>query len=163
MVPIDWEHPKTENGKYDPLFKGSYSNDIGAWIHSKEMWNKGFYKDYFDGWRLRTDKEMTCSYEGYECNAPQWSDYMPEWDKSEKTHYQMYETCSEGTPISPVLDTPEHLARWLVENGASSFGAMTATYDQWLGLIKSGNESPCAVARYGEIKSGVAVYGEDAK
>ena len=40
----------------------------------------------------------------------------------ERTHYQMYETCTEGTPISPVMETPENLARWLADNGASAFG-----------------------------------------
>jgi len=44
----------------------------------------------------------------------------------------MYETCSEGTPISPVMETPEQLARWLVDNKASFFGTMTAPYDRWL-------------------------------
>lgn len=42
----------------------------------------------------------------------------------------IYETCSEGSPISPAFETPEELARWLTDN---SFGSMTATYEQWLG------------------------------
>ena len=41
----------------------------------------------------------------------------------------IYETCSEGSPISPAFETPEELARWLTDN---SFGSMTATYEQWL-------------------------------
>jgi len=47
----------------------------------------------------------------------------------------MYETCTEGTPISPVMDSLETLARWLADNGASAFGEMTATYEQWLKII----------------------------
>jgi len=52
--------------------------------------------------------------------------------------WQMWETTSEGSPISPVFATPEELARWLADNGASTFGNNTATYDQWLAMVQSG-------------------------
>lgn len=45
---------------------------------------------------------------------------------------------NQGSPISPVKESPEALARWLAENKASSFGDMTATYEQWLSMIKEG-------------------------
>ena len=61
-----------------------------------------------------------------------------------RTHYQMYETTSEGTPISPVMETPEALARWLADNGASAFGKMTATYAQWLNMITGDGCAPSA-------------------
>ena len=51
--------------------------------------------------------------------------------------FQMWEDTSEGSPISPVFETPEELARWLADTKASSFGGMTSTYEQWLGCIKS--------------------------
>lgn len=38
---------------------------------------------------------------------------MPQWPKHERTHVQMYEACTEGTPVSPVLESPEALRRWL--------------------------------------------------
>lgn len=57
---------------------------------------------------------------------------MPSWPDAERTHFQMYETCSEGTPISPVLESPEAVARWCAENGASAFGYMTQSYEWWL-------------------------------
>ena len=50
----------------------------------------------------------------------------------------MYENTSQGTPISPVFDNAEDLAQWLADNGATSFGSSTATYDQWLSTIKRG-------------------------
>jgi hypothetical protein len=52
--------------------------------------------------------------------------------------WQMWETTSEGSPISPVLPTPEELAKWLVDNKASAFGGDTATYDQWLTMVRAG-------------------------
>ena len=52
--------------------------------------------------------------------------------------WQMWEDCTEGSPISPVFKTPEELAQWLADNKASAFGSMTATYEQWLATIKKG-------------------------
>lgn len=69
--------------------------------------------------------------------------------------YQMYETCSEGTPISPIMETPEELARWLSDHNASAFGSMTATYEQWLCTIYRGGSCSCYITSTGNIKSGV--------
>jgi hypothetical protein len=56
----------------------------------------------------------------------------------------MYETTSEGTPISPAFATPEELAHWLDDNDASSFAGMTASYEAWLATIKRGS-APSAI------------------
>ena len=45
---------------------------------------------------------------------------------------------NEGTPISPVMESPEALAHWLADNNASAFAGMTATYEQWLRTIQRG-------------------------
>ena len=64
------------------------------------------------------------------------ADCMPEESKGD--WYMMYETCTEGTPMSPAFQTPEELARWLVENKASAFGNQEASYEAWLATIKRG-------------------------
>ena len=53
--------------------------------------------------------------------------------------YQMYETCTEGTPISPVCATAEECARYCAEHEVSAFGDMTASYEWWLGVIQESN------------------------
>jgi putative sterol carrier protein len=63
-------------------------------------------------------------------------DIMPEWTAEEATHFMMYETCSEGTPISPAFSTIEELAHYLADNGISAFGSQTADYDHWLKICK---------------------------
>ncbi len=77
----------------------------------------------------------------------------PDWGMA----YQMWETTSEGSPMSPPFKTPEELARWLADTNASSFGAKGATYDEWLGMIQSGHSAPTMIisAEHG-IQSGVA-------
>ncbi|MCK5445108.1 MAG: hypothetical protein KAI73_05745, partial [Rhodospirillaceae bacterium] len=76
-----------------------------------------------------------------------------------RTHWQMYETTSEGTPISPPMETPELLARWLADNNASAFAKDTATYEQWLSTIKRGF-APSAIMGDGKLESGVAALGD---
>ena len=91
---------------------------------------------------------------------PDPSDYMPEFSDDEARGWCMYETVSEGTPISPVLESPEALARWLADNNASAFGYQTATYEQWLATCLSGS-APSAIfsARTGLV-SGVEYMAE---
>ena len=65
-------------------------------------------------------------------------------DYKETSHYfsnfgwQMWESCSEGSPISPVMDTPEDLARWLADSTATTFTDAKATYEEWLQIIIKG-------------------------
>lgn len=48
--------------------------------------------------------------------------------------WQMWETTSEGSPVSPVFDTAEELARWCTDN-ETMFGEQRGTYEQWLGIV----------------------------
>ncbi len=80
---------------------------------------------------------------------------MEEMPQKEPSLFQMYETTTEGTPISPAFPNIEELARWLADTGASALGKETATYDQWLAMCKEGS---CISAFIGDGKiiSGVA-------
>ncbi len=43
--------------------------------------------------------------------------YLPKWSDEEMTWYQVYETVSEGTPVTPPFATREELVEYLVEHG----------------------------------------------
>jgi len=130
-VPKDWKHPKDKNGNYIPLLY-DYDEDLKSWMEYKEKYKKEEFSE----------------------EKPNPKDYMPNWPKEERTHLQMYETTSEGTPISPVMETPEELARWLADNKASVFADMTASYDDWFAMIKAG-WAPSAVVGPNGMISGV--------
>lgn len=85
---------------------------------------------------------------------PDPDEYMPEFPEGTATGWCMYETTSEGTPISPVFETPEDLARWLADTGASAFGNSTATYEQWLSMARAG-WAPSMVVSGNVLQSGV--------
>jgi hypothetical protein len=74
--------------------------------------------------------------------------------------FQMWETTSEGSPISPVFETPEELAHWLADNSASSFGDRTCTYEEWLNFIKGSGWAVSAVGTKSGLVSGVEACGQ---
>lgn len=156
-VPPDWKHPKNKSG-YIALLGSDYEDELQNWELHKSKWDEGLREDFtkdHPAWKPRDEDELKMTFEGWNGKRPERSDYMPSWSESEKTHYQMYETCSEGTPISPVMKTPEELARWLADNNASAFGPMTATYEEWLCTIRRGF-APSMVCSPGKgIQSGV--------
>ena len=67
----------------------------------------------------------------------------------------MYETTSEGCPISPVFKDPDELAHWLADNKASSFGGSGATYEQWKAMIGEGWAPSAIITRSAGMVSGV--------
>jgi hypothetical protein len=163
MVPADWQHPTqhTELGlRYVPLLGGSYAADVADWDEAARQWEAGFRENYGAGdkW-VAKDADDQGSYAEYAGERPRAEEYMPDWPADQRTHFMMYEDTSEGTPISPALATPEELARWLADTGASSFGSMTATYDQWLATIKRG--WACGmVLENGRLASGVEALAD---
>ncbi|MCW2195064.1 hypothetical protein AB7M45_007837 [Bradyrhizobium elkanii] len=68
--------------------------------------------------------------------------YMPAWPTAERTHWQLYETTSAGTPVSPPCPSPEALAKWLADHHTEAAPGFTGTEAQWLGAIKRGGVIP---------------------
>jgi hypothetical protein len=67
--------------------------------------------------------------------------------------YQIWETVSEGSPISPVFATPEELARHMA---TTRWGADKGTsYESWLKFIKGPGWAPSMVMSGGVIQNGV--------
>ncbi len=149
-VPKDWKHPEGES-----LLEGPWEKEAEKWDEEKVQWDKGFRLSYIaeKTW-VPKDADENMPFEEWSGERPVKKDYMPTWKETEKTHLQMYETCSEGSPISPVMKTPEELAHWLVMNEASSFASQTATYDAWLRIAKGGYACSGVIVD-GIIESGV--------
>ena len=111
-----------------------------------------------------TDTCPDCKGEGsvwaedkYRVLSEQWENIEP----PEGDAYQLWETTSEGSPISPPFETPEELAKWLADTGASSFGRNTETYETWLNFIRGPGWSPTMIMTGDKIESGVAVATEE--
>lgn len=171
MVPANWQHPQyTEEtapgpwavGRYVGLMGGNFSAALADWEEEAAQWAAGFKRGYgAEKWEAK-GADHDCSFEEWHGERPEESQYMPDWPAEQRTHLMMYENTSEGTPISPAFATPEELARWLADNGASSFGSDTATYEQWLSVAKGG-WAPSLVITNGVLESGVAALAKASK
>ena len=117
------------------------ADEVNQWASS------GLGHDAIDQWicvkarakRMGVYGECTiCNGEGDLWPSDEIKRLNEEWKCSEPPDgpgFQMWETVSEGSPISPVFESPEFLAKWLADTNASSFGRMTCTYGQWLKMI----------------------------
>ena len=152
MVHKDWVHPTYINPHRGevlrPMHSDSHAESVEHWEGERGKWDKRECS-----YMKPSDYEGT-TFEDEFGERPDPDDYMPDWPEAERTHLMMYENTSEGTPLSPAFSTPEELARWLADNGASSFGKFTATYEQWLGTCKRGF-APAAIVENGRMMSGV--------
>lgn len=105
--------------------------------------------------------ETTCKY--CKGNGVLWPDdkYADlhndfEWvDPPSGEGFQLWENTSEGSPLSPVFENPEDLAKWLADNKASSFGSHTESYETWLKFIMGSGWAPSMVVTDGQLMSGV--------
>lgn len=96
----------------------------------------------------------TEAYEGQRAEADAWECTEPPTGDG----WQLWETVSEGSPISPVFATPEKLARWMV-SGQSKW-MMPDDYDVALRFIKAG-WAPTAAAQDGILLDGVTFIGRE--
>lgn len=159
-VPADWVHPQDDRGRLYPLHEGGFAEAEKEWNEGYALWLTGFVNSYTDGGIVPIDvTEHGHRWSDWHGSRPSPDDYMPDWPEEQRTHYMMYEDTSEGTPISPAFATPEELARWLADNGASSFGSSTATYEQWL-RVCNGGFAPSMVLDGNGLRSGVEALSD---
>ena len=141
-VPANWAHPKDEHGSYIPLFD-RFETALADWQEGNRQWEAGYMEDFRffpeapeRRWKPKPDDpSYDLPYAEWAGPCPLKEDCMPDWPESERTHLQMYETTTEGTPISPVMVSAEQLALWLADNNASVFAGITAAYETWLEAI----------------------------
>lgn len=154
MVPPGWEHPKDKRGSLIPLLRqtrNEYVAEKAAWERKDMAALPSYVLPRF------LDEYTYEEWAGTINKGPR----MPDFEPGTATHFRMYETCSEGAPISPAFATAEELARWLADNGASAMGSRHALYEEWLRMIRVG--TACSgVMSGGRVISGVEALGREA-
>lgn len=148
MVPPNWEHPKTEKPdwntggmveRYEPLYDRSCEQAWAEWQKEFIEWNAGEHQRIAnehgaDDYPLDQPYTAFCRWHG---SPPRPERYRPQWADGEATWFQVYETVSEGTPVSPPFETQEELIDYLVENGdfwdqrRRADGVTTINCDPW--------------------------------
>lgn len=124
----NWEHPrhkcthslsyggcteaKLHGGYcYKPLLDETYEDASILWRQNLIAWNNGTHE------ALERHPEYKDEMQYWEWDSPPSPDYYrPKW-LEEPTWVQVYETVSEGTPVTPPFATKEELVEYLVEYG----------------------------------------------
>lgn len=158
-VPPNWEHPrqpcqhspwrggcdeaKMHGGKcYVPLMEG-YAQ--AAKDFQKRVKKKGLQDaiDYFG-------------------QAPDKNDYVPDWPKGTATWFQVYQTVSEGSPVTPPFATREELVEYLVKHGdfwSQQDGKGGFSLKAAEAFVMGDGWVPSMVVENGQITQGIEIAG----
>jgi hypothetical protein len=121
-VPANWEHPKytKENARYSdridtyiPMYDEDFETAARKWLDECLAWENGTHPTLTEHPQYKTDYPYFWMWDG---NPPDKESYRPKFE-TEPTWYQVYETVSEGTPVTPPFATKQELIDYLVENG----------------------------------------------
>ncbi len=116
MVPPNWEQPQVvrRNGRvgYQPMFDRDFEAASKEWAEGFMNWQNGNKPYYFDASKYPKDFQ----YWEWSGMPPKREYYRP-WKEEEATWFQVWETVSEGTPVTPAFATKEELVDYLVANG----------------------------------------------
>lgn len=98
-----------------------------------------------------------CVGAGQHWNPPEAEQQAEDWKRAEPPAgdgYQLWETTTEGSPISPVFAKPEQLAEWLAESRAGTIDEGT-TAEQWLKFILGPGWAPTVIGSSTGVQTGV--------
>lgn len=118
MVPPNWEHPKGSNSGYQSMFDEDYPSAVKKWKDEFVLWESGKHPSQQEG----------MEYWDWGGMPPDEENYRPAFTE-DATWFQMYETVSEGTPVSPPFKTKPELVDYLVEYG--DFGDLSRGDGGW--------------------------------
>lgn len=138
-VPKGWEHPRDGQGRFRPLYDESYEHAARAWMDAAILWDRGEHphqKEY--------DKTPRYYWE-WDQAPPDPAYYRPSWTAPADC-YQLYETVSEGTPVSPVFDSIDAMIAWMTSpiDRSSEYNA-GADWQSMQGMSRDQAEGFCKI------------------
>lgn len=132
-VPPNYEHPKDDNDQYISLLEQNYQEARDKWVKGLMAWE--------------ASPETECDYWEDYGGPPKRHEHI-DYSKDEATWFQVYETVSEGTPVSPPFETPEELVDHMVYKGTDWDGRWAR--DQAEAFVASGWAPSLIVTRFEE-------------
>lgn len=168
----NWEHPEKDGyeDRLQPMFDNSYIKEMDEWIKNHNLWQTGKHPDQIG--ENGSESKYFAEWDG---GPPDIEYYRPNWKESEMTWYQVYETVSEGTPVSPPFETQQELIDYLMENGdfwdqkrrkdPRNIGGFRMKCDPWSKaaaerFVMGSGWAPSMIVTGGKIMSGVEALAE---
>ena len=159
MVPPNWKHPDRDPNEnpyrragLQPMHDQRFDERLAEWLESFDRIRAGNTDDF----------ERECYPRGLadwlqDVPAPH-PDYYRPWKDEEATWFQLWETVSEGTPVSPPFATKEELADHLAAHGddwGASEGKGGWGKDMAYKFVMGDGWAPSLVVMDGRVMSGV--------
>jgi hypothetical protein len=127
------------------MYDQDYDSALVEWVDAVNRWERGEDPDRDDAAR-----EGIRYYWDWIGGPPEPQVHRPVHTEAAEC-FQVYETVSEGTPISPVLQSEEEVVRWLIANGDSEDFAREF-------LRRGGSAEPFVVAGDGTVEKQCILY-----
>lgn len=120
-VPAGWWPPIQVNRRYikgkldyveewQPQRDEDFETAATDWLNELKQWmDPDAHPDYCD--RGQSDRTIR-GFVNWNGPMPDPGYYRPAWSDEERTHYQVYETVTEGTPLSPAFATKQEVVEW---------------------------------------------------
>lgn len=108
-------------------------------------------------------KCLVCGGSGQLWSSPEVKALADAWERTDPPTgdgYQMWQTVSEGSPISPVFSDIIEMCVWLGENGAPIFGT-PATTQEWITFCKHTDWMPSMLIKDGKIQTIDEIFQEE--
>lgn len=108
-VPPNWTHPEDGRGMFDQHIDDA----MAEWKANVERIRSGNFDKWEEDYRDAPDP-VSAYIDDYP--EPDADDFRP-WRDEEATWFQVWQTVSEGTPVTPAFEAPEELIEYLVAHG----------------------------------------------
>jgi hypothetical protein len=156
-VPANWQHPIVKDGygrdRRQPMFDETFDKRFAEWLANFDRIRAGNLDDI----------ERECYPRGLadwlqDEGAPPDPAYYRPWSDGDATWYQVWETVSEGTPVSPAFATEDELVDYLAKNGDEwdqKRGDRPWGRQQAERFVKDIGWSPSFAMKDGKLMSGV--------
>ena len=153
-VPPNWEHPKytAENapspamiGEYRACRDETFDDALGKWNEEYQMWKAGTHPNQLNPRFAKWARDEFTEWIG---GPPNPLYHRPAFTE-EATWFQVYQTVSEGTPVSPPFATKVELVDYLTEMGdfwTQANGDRPPTREQAEAFVNEGFAVSMAVA-----------------
>ena len=116
-VPPNWNHPRKmylSGLGYQPMFDETFAAATARWNEGQRKWDAG---EDPSREQYKNDDGSFQTYAEWHGDAPDDPAYYRPWEDHEATWFQLWETVSEGSPVTPPFATKEELVTYLAEHG----------------------------------------------
>lgn len=176
-VPENWDHPKRSvpnhrlgvmEEQYQPMRDQTAQEAFDEWLSEYQKWLGGEHDKIIaeygaDDYPKTEPYRAFCEWHG---SPPTPEYYRPAWKPEELTWWQVWETVSEGTPVTPPFATQAELIEYLVANGdfwdqsRRAEGESVMPCEPWTrqqaeSFVLGSGWAPSMVAMDGKLMSGV--------